>query len=134
MKLFKERSRREPCRNFFSQRVVIPWNALPEKVTTMPFKTYDKCGGLNKLSCPPDRPHIVCEATQVNSGKTQVKCAPNRIFISLDVCIACIMWISIFGYILCIIISHTSWKLANDQLVLSPGTGILHTVHSHLRA
>ena len=33
-KLFKERSRREPRRNFFSQGVVIPWNALPDKVVT----------------------------------------------------------------------------------------------------
>ena len=42
MELFKERSRREPRRNFFSQRVAIPWNALPEKVvsskTTLRFK------------------------------------------------------------------------------------------------
>ena len=30
--LFKERSRREARRNFFSQRVVISWNPLPEKV------------------------------------------------------------------------------------------------------
>ena len=49
MKIYKERSRREPRRNFFSQRVVIPWNALPEKVvsskTTRLFKIeYDKCG------------------------------------------------------------------------------------------
>ena len=40
MKLFKERSRHEPRRNFFSQRVVSPWNALPDKVvsskTTLP--------------------------------------------------------------------------------------------------
>ena len=27
---YKERSKREPRRNFFSHRVVIPWNALPE--------------------------------------------------------------------------------------------------------
>ena len=50
MKLLKERSRREPCRHFFSQRVVIPWNALPEKVvsskTMLQFKIeYDKYGG-----------------------------------------------------------------------------------------
>ena len=49
-KVCKERSRREPHRNFFSQRVVIPWNALPEKVvsskTTLQFEIeYDKCGG-----------------------------------------------------------------------------------------
>ena len=49
MKIYKERSRREPRRNFFSQRVVIPWNALPEKVvsskTMRLFKIeYDKCG------------------------------------------------------------------------------------------
>ena len=31
LKIYKERSKREPRRNFFS-RVVIPWNALPEKV------------------------------------------------------------------------------------------------------
>ncbi len=34
MKLLKERSRREPRRNVFSQRVVIPWNALPVKVVS----------------------------------------------------------------------------------------------------
>ena len=34
MKLFKERSRHEPRRNFFSQSVVIPRNALPDKVVT----------------------------------------------------------------------------------------------------
>ena len=50
MKLLKERSRREPRRNVFSQRVVIPWNALPEKVviskTTKQFNiAYDKCVG-----------------------------------------------------------------------------------------
>ncbi len=49
MKIYNEKSRREPRRNFFSQRVVIPWNALPEKVvsskTTRLFKIeYDKCG------------------------------------------------------------------------------------------
>ena len=42
MNPFKERSRREPRWNFFSQRVVIPWNALPEKVVdskiTLQFK------------------------------------------------------------------------------------------------
>ena len=48
MKLVKERPRREPRRNFFSQRVVIPWNALQEKVvsskTTLQFNIeYDKC-------------------------------------------------------------------------------------------
>ena len=32
LNIYKERSKREPRRNFFSQRVVIPWNALPEKV------------------------------------------------------------------------------------------------------
>ena len=32
LKIYKESSKREPRRNFFSQRVVIPWNALPEKV------------------------------------------------------------------------------------------------------
>ena len=32
LKIYKERSKREPRRNFFSQRVVIPCNALPEKV------------------------------------------------------------------------------------------------------
>ena len=61
MKLLKERSRREPRRNVFSQRVVIPWNALPEKVviskTTQQFKiAYDKCvggGGVNKFSFLP---------------------------------------------------------------------------------
>ncbi len=40
--IYKERSKREPRRNFFSQRVVIPWNALPEKVvcskSTLQFK------------------------------------------------------------------------------------------------
>ena len=34
LKIYKERSKREPRRNFFSQRVVIPWNALPEKVVS----------------------------------------------------------------------------------------------------
>ena len=54
LKIYKERSKREPRRNFFSQRVVIPWNALPEKVfcskSTLQFKIeYDKFwGGLNK--------------------------------------------------------------------------------------
>ena len=33
LKIYKERSKREPRRNFFSQRVVIPWKALPEKVS-----------------------------------------------------------------------------------------------------
>ena len=52
--IYEERSKREPRRNFFSQRVVIPWNAQPEKVvcskSTLQFKIeYDKfCGGLNK--------------------------------------------------------------------------------------
>ena len=60
MKIYKEISRCEPRRNFFSQRVVIPWNALPEKVvsnkTTRLFKVeYDKCEGV-----------CVCEATQVS--------------------------------------------------------------------
>ena len=32
LKIYKERSKREPRRNLFSQRVVIPWNELPEKV------------------------------------------------------------------------------------------------------
>ena len=32
LKIYKERSKRESRRNFFSQRVVIPWNELPEKV------------------------------------------------------------------------------------------------------
>ena len=32
LKIYKERSKREARRNFFSQRVVIPRNALPEKV------------------------------------------------------------------------------------------------------
>ena len=54
----EERSRCEPRRNLFSQRVVIPCNALPEKVlcrkSTLQFKIeYDKCGGLNKLSFLP---------------------------------------------------------------------------------
>ena len=49
MKTYKERSRREPHRNVSSQRVVIPWNALPVKVvsskTTRLFNIeYDKCG------------------------------------------------------------------------------------------
>ena len=34
VKLFKERARREPHMSFFSQRVVIPWNALPENVAS----------------------------------------------------------------------------------------------------
>ena len=60
-RVYTERSRREPRRNFFSQRVVIPWNALPEKVvcrkSTLQLKIeYDKCGSLNKLSFLPDRP------------------------------------------------------------------------------
>ena len=43
LKIYKERSKREPRRNFFSQRVVIArWNALPEKVvcsnSTLQFK------------------------------------------------------------------------------------------------
>ena len=77
MKIYKERSRREPRRNFFSQRVVIPWNALPEKVvsskTTRLFKIEnDKCGqGVVKIISPfyPNWPHTVCEATQVNIAR-----------------------------------------------------------------
>ena len=51
LKIYKERSKREPRRNFFSQRVVIPWNALPEKVvcskSTLQFKIeYDKFWGV----------------------------------------------------------------------------------------
>ena len=42
LKIYKERSKRELCRHFFSQRVVIPWNALPAKVvcrkSTLQFK------------------------------------------------------------------------------------------------
>ena len=50
MKMFNEISRREPPMNFFSQRVVIPWDAPHKKVvsskTTLQFKTeYDKYGG-----------------------------------------------------------------------------------------
>ena len=54
LKIYKEIWKREPRRNFFSQCVVIPWNALPEKVvcskSTLPFKIeYDNWGGgLNK--------------------------------------------------------------------------------------
>ena len=54
LKIYKERSKREPRGNFFSQRVVIPWNALPEKVvcskSTLQFKIEYKLGGggLNK--------------------------------------------------------------------------------------
>ena len=49
MKLYKERSRREPRRNFFSQRGVIPWNALHEKAVSSKTARqskikYDKCG------------------------------------------------------------------------------------------
>ena len=48
LKIYKEISKREPRRNFFSQRAVIHWNALPEKVvcskSTLQFKIeYDKC-------------------------------------------------------------------------------------------
>ena len=48
--IYKERSKREPRRNLFSQRVVIPWNELSEKVlcskSTLQFKIdYDKFGG-----------------------------------------------------------------------------------------
>ena len=51
LKVYKERPKREPRRNFFSQRVVIPWNALPEKVvcskSTLQFKIeYDKFWGV----------------------------------------------------------------------------------------
>ena len=51
LKIYKERSMREPRRNFFSQRVVIPWNALPEKVvcskSTLQFKIeFDKFWGV----------------------------------------------------------------------------------------
>ena len=59
MKLFEDRSRCETRRNFFSQRVVIPRNALPEKVvsskTTLQLKLeYDKCvWGVYKLSFLP---------------------------------------------------------------------------------
>ena len=75
MHIYKERSRHEPRKNFFSQRVVIQWNALPEKVVssnTMRLLKieYDKCGegGGVKISSHfyPDWPHTVCEATQVN--------------------------------------------------------------------
>ena len=50
-----------------NEYMVIPWNALPEKVvsskTALPFKIkHDKCGG---------RRHTMCEATQVNSGNTK---------------------------------------------------------------
>ena len=49
MKIYKERSRCEPRRNFFSQRVVITWNALPEKVVsskiTRLFKSVGRGGG-----------------------------------------------------------------------------------------
>ena len=42
LKIYKERSKSEPRRNFFSQRVVFPWNAMPEKVvcskSTLRFK------------------------------------------------------------------------------------------------
>ena len=42
LEIYKVRSKREPRRNLFSQRVVIPWNALPEKVvcskSTLQFK------------------------------------------------------------------------------------------------
>ena len=77
---FQKRPRRKPRRNFFSQRVVIPWNVglLPQKVvcgkTRLQFKIeyYKWGGGVNKLSYP-DRPHTVCEATQVNSGKPVVE-------------------------------------------------------------
>ena len=51
LKIYKERSKREPRRNFFSQRVVIPWNALPERVvcskSTLQFKIeFDKFLGV----------------------------------------------------------------------------------------
>ena len=51
LKIYKEISKREPRRNFFSQRVVIPWNARPEKVvcsnSTLQFKIeYDKFWGV----------------------------------------------------------------------------------------
>ena len=51
LKIYKERPKREPHRNFFLQRVVIPWNALPEKVvcsnSTLQFKIeYDKFWGV----------------------------------------------------------------------------------------
>ena len=51
LKVYKERSKREPRRNFFSQRVDIPWNELPEKVVcskaTLQFKIeYDKFWGV----------------------------------------------------------------------------------------
>ena len=82
MKLLKERARREPHRNFFSHRVVMPWNALPEKVvssnTTQQFKIeYDKCGGGGLKICSPfypERSHTMCEAIQVNSGKHCTRC------------------------------------------------------------
>ena len=50
LKIYKEISKREPRSNFFSQRVVIPWNALPERVvyskSTLQFKIeYDKFWG-----------------------------------------------------------------------------------------
>ena len=54
LKIYKERMQREPRRNFFTQRVVTPWNELPEKVvcskSMLQFKIqYDKfLGGLNK--------------------------------------------------------------------------------------
>ena len=71
LKIYKERSKREPSRNFYSQRAVIPWNALPLGLawplpdihidlvkryrsvvcskSTLQFKIeYDKLGGLNK--------------------------------------------------------------------------------------
>ena len=66
MKIYKEISKREPRRNFFSQRVVIPWNALPEKVVcskfTLQFKIeYDKLWGvkISNLSTPTDLTHCV---------------------------------------------------------------------------
>ena len=60
LKIYKERSKREPRRNFFSQRVVIAWNALPEKVvcsnSTLQFKLeYDKFWGFKHVIFLPDR-------------------------------------------------------------------------------
>ena len=51
LKIYKEISKREPRRKFFSQRVVVPWNALPEKVvyskSTLQLKIeYDQFWGV----------------------------------------------------------------------------------------
>ena len=48
LKISKDRSKREPGRNFFSQRVVIPWNALPEKVVCSNSAGWGICDNIRK--------------------------------------------------------------------------------------